>query len=192
MRMRGGLGGRTTVPLQTLLVEGPFRRPYPYLASLPGGVVVIKDIVEDLALHEALSNGRSPEDREFLKEQGMRYHDEAKPLLCELIRGERAGRDITGLRARVQEMVFKMTLLLSRADPGRDATPSWIRRARRDAESPFSYALDVINAMESRQRSSYGAGLSDDRQRGEPIRGVGSPSPVVSRAFCRAPPAEGP
>ena len=180
-----------------LLLEGPFRRAYPYRHELRGETFVVKDAADDLALHEALAFGGRPADHAFLKERGMRYHDEAKPLLCEIIMGERAGKDMSAQKARLQELVYKMTLLLNRADPGPDSTPRWVKRARRHAHhreaAPIPCALDVdVDAMTAGRRSNYGARSLGRWEKAEPSWRAGAAFLVPHWGEPRAPPVRGP
>lgn len=162
-----------------------------------GKAYSIKGVPQDLALHEALACGEDPADSGFLKRRGMQYHDAAKPLLCDIILGQRAGREMAAEKEALKEIVYKMTLLLNRADPGPDSTPRWILEAVREARArgfaPIPFALDVVvHAMMARHRSNYGASVTRDWEGPEPIWRAASALPAPQRTTVRAPPARAP
>ena len=189
--------GARTVPAQTLLLEGPFRRAYPFRARIRGKAYSVKGVPQDLALHEALACGEDPADSDFLKRRGMHYHDAAKPLLCDIILGQRVGREMAAEKEALKEIVYKMALLLNRADPGPDSTPRHILMALRETRArgfaPIPFALDVVvHAMMARHRSNYGASVMRDREGPEPLWRAGLALPVPRRTTARAPPVRAP
>lgn len=120
-----------TVPEAT--ADGPFRKAYPYTASLGGKAFEVKGSQDDLLFHDANALGRDPADPAFREERTMFYHDQAHDQMPEVLAARRAGKPNLELEAQMKDTMYKH-FVLKHGEAPIESTPDWVIEARKAHE----------------------------------------------------------